>query len=137
MLVSFNCSHFFDSETNNVLNLLCENVVGTAELLPERANEQLIQRTRYKNLSQFESMYIMASLGREILLFTIRYRSYDGLLLIYPDFNCIDVNPYLKETITDSRHLYQYALKNMSTDMRSDDNWSLKGDIEMMANKVP
>lgn len=110
---------------------------GEAELLPEDASEPLIQRTRFRNLNQFESMHIMAHLGREILLFTIKYRSHDGLLLIYPDFNNIDVNPYLKEIVSDSRHLYQYAIENLSTDMRSDDEWSLKADIEMMANKVP
>lgn len=109
---------------------------GVAELLPEDASEQLIQRARFKNLNQFESMYIMAQLGREILLFTIKYRSHDGLLLIYPDFNNIDVNPYTKEIILDSRHLYQYAIGNLSADIRSDDDWSLKADIEMMANKV-
>lgn len=81
-------------------------------------------------------MYIMANLGCEILLFTIKYRSHDGLLLVYPDFNSIDVNPYLKEIVSDSRHLYQYAIENLSTDMRSDDDWSLRADIEMMANKV-
>lgn len=81
-------------------------------------------------------MYIMANLGREILLFTIKYRSHDGLLLIYPDFNNIDVNPYLKEIVSDSRHLYQYAIENLSTEKRSDDDWSLKADIELMANKV-
>lgn len=81
-------------------------------------------------------MHIMADLGREILLFTIKYRSHDGLLLIYPDFNSIDANPYLKEIVSDSRHLYQYAIQNISVDLGSDDDWPLKDDIEMMANKV-
>lgn len=109
---------------------------GDGELMPESMSEQFIQHTRFKNLNQFDSMHIMADLGCEILLFTIKYRSYDGLLLIYPDFNSIDVNPYLKEIKSDSRHLYQYAIENLSTDMRSDHVWSIKEDTETMANKV-
>lgn len=89
----------------------------------------------YKNLGPFESMYILAELEQELQLFTIKYRSADGLLLVYPDFNNIDVNPYLKEINLDSRHLYQYSIENLSNELQNDD-WLLKTDIDAIANKV-
>lgn len=105
------------------------------DLVPDNASMDEIQRVRFKNLGQFECMYIMAGLKEEILLFTIKYRSNDGLLLIYPDLNNIDVNPYLKEIIVDSRNLYQFAMENLSTDCQSG-IIQLKNDIELLANKV-
>lgn len=105
------------------------------DLVPDNANIDEIQRARFKNLGQFECMHIMADLKDEILLFTIKYRSSDGLLLIYPDLNNIDVNPYLKEIIVDSRNLYQFAMENLSMDCQSE-VIQLKNDIELLANKV-
>lgn len=105
------------------------------DLVPDNASIDEIQRVRFKNLGQFECMYIMADLKEEILLFTIKYRSSDGLLLIYPDLNNIDVNPYLKEIIVDSRNLYQFAMENLSMDCQSE-IIQLKNDIELLANKV-
>lgn len=94
-----------------------------------------VQRARYKNLNQFECMYIMADLKEEIILFSIKYRSKDGLLLIYPDLNNIDANPYLKEINFDSRNLYQYSMENLSMDYQNQ-VMQLKTDIELIANKV-
>ena len=108
-------------------------VVG--DFFPEDANVVEIQRARFKNLGQFESMYIMADLKKEILLFSIKYRSSDGLLLIYPDLNNIDINPYLKEIVFDSRNLYQFSMENLSMDCQNE-VIQLKNDIELLANKV-
>lgn len=105
------------------------------DFFPEHINDDEIQRARFKNLGQFECMYIMADLSEEIQLFSIKYRSNDGLLLIYPDLNNIDVNPYLKEIIIDSRHLYQFAMENLSMDYCQNEV-QLKSDIELLANKV-
>lgn len=80
-------------------------------------------------------MHIMADLKEEILLFSIKYRSHDGLLLIYPDLNNIDVNPYLKEINADSRNLYQFAMENLSMDCHSEIT-QLKNDIESLTNRV-
>lgn len=109
--------------------------IQVGDLFPEDINDDEIQRARFKNLGQFECMHIMADLNDGILLFTIKYRSNDGLLLIYPDLNNIDVNPYLKEIIGDSRNLYQFAMENLSMDCQNE-VIQLKSDIELLANKV-
>lgn len=106
------------------------------DFFPDQINDDEIQRARFKNLGQFECMYIMADLSEEIQLFSIKYRSNDGLLLIYPDLNNIDANPYLKEIIIDSRHLYQFAMENLSMDYCQNEVIQLKSDIDSLANKV-
>lgn len=92
-------------------------------------------RARYKNLGRFDKMYIMADLEEEVILVVIKYRPTDGLLLIYPDFNNIETNPYLKEIDADSRHMYQYSIENLSTD-RKQTEWSMRKDMDKLANKV-
>lgn len=109
--------------------------IEVGDIFPDDANDDEIQRARFKNLGQFECMYIMADLKEEIRLFSIKYRSSDGLLLIYPDLNNIDINPYLKEIIVDSRNLYQFAMENLSIDFQSE-VIQLKSDIELLANRV-
>lgn len=104
-------------------------------LIPEEAAIDEIKRFRFKNLGQFESMYIMADLNDEIHLFSIKYRSSDGLLLIYPDLNNIDVNPYLKEINSDTRNLYQFAIENLSMDCHNDIT-QLRNDIDLLTNRV-
>lgn len=106
------------------------------DFFPDHISEDEIYRARFKNLGDFECMYIMADLNEEIQLFSIKYRSSDGLLLIYPDLNNIDANPYLKEIIIDSRHLYQFAMENLSMDYCQNEVIQLKSDIELLANKV-
>lgn len=105
------------------------------DFFPDDTNMDELQRARFKNLGQFECMYIMADLKEEILLFIIKYRSSDGLLLIYPDLNNIDANPYLKEIVFDSRNLYQFAMENLSLDCPNEAA-QLRNDIELLANKV-
>lgn len=106
------------------------------DFFPDHITDDEIQQARFKNLGQFECMHIMADLSEETPLFSISYRSSDGLLLIYPDLNNIDVNPYLKEIIIDSRHLYQFACENLSMDYCQNEAIQLKSDIELLANKV-
>lgn len=77
----------------------------------------------------------MADLEEEVILVVIKYRPSDGLLLIYPDFNNIETNPYLKEIDADSRHMYQYSIENLSTD-RKQTEWSMRKDMDKLANKV-
>lgn len=62
----------------------------------------------------FESMYIMADLDSEVLLFSLRWDATEKLLLIYPDFNCMKINPYYKEIQGDSRQMYHFGIKNLS-----------------------
>lgn len=104
-------------------------------LIPEETAIDEIQRCRFKNLNRFESMFIMADLKDEIHLFSIKYRSSDGLLLIYPDMNNIDVNPYLKEINFDTRNLYQFAMENLSMDCHNEIT-QLKNDIDLLTNRV-
>lgn len=125
---------FLDTKCAHKFCIPILSIVG--DFFPEDANNDEIQRTRFKNLGQFECMYIMADLKKEILLFSIKYRSSDGLLLIYPDLNNIDVNPYLKEIVDrDSRNLHQFSMENLSMDCQNE-VIQLKNDIELLANKV-
>ncbi|XP_055304970.1 tectonic-like complex member Mks1 isoform X2 [Sitodiplosis mosellana] len=132
--------HERDSERNELAECIERygqwenNSEFVGDFFPEDANVDEIQRARFKNLGQFECMYIMADLKKEILLFSIKYRSSDGLLLIYPDLNNIDANPYLKEIVFDSRNLYQFAMENLSMDCQNE-VVQLKNDIELLANK--
>lgn len=124
---------------NSIKHILHEfiffHLILVGDIFPTDANDDDIQRARFKNLGQFECMYIMANMKEEILLFSIKYRSSDGLLLIYPDLNNIDANPYLKEIVHDSRNLYQFSMENLSMDCQSEVS-QLKNDIELLANKV-
>ncbi|KAG4077351.1 hypothetical protein HA402_009752 [Bradysia odoriphaga] len=70
----------------------------------------------FNGLFGFETMYIMADLAVETVLFTISWRSRDGLLIVYPDFNSMSANPYLQEIDSDSKHMFHYALENVSED---------------------
>lgn len=97
--------------------------------------------------SVYETMYVMADLvaSVETVLFTIRWNAREGLLLVYPDFNVIHSNPYLKEINADSRHMYQYSLENLSNaatvveateDVDAADDWQLNSDLQVISNKV-
>lgn len=94
-----------------------------------------------------ETMYVMADLvaSVETVLFIIRWNAREGLLLVYPDFNVIQSNPYLKEINADSRHMYQYSLENLSnattvvvaTEAVDDaDDWQLNSELQVISNKV-
>lgn len=100
----------------------------------DSAESQVI-RSRYKNLAKFDAMYIMAELEQEVVLAVIKYRANDGLLLVYPDFNNIEINPYIKEIDAESRHIYQYSVENLSDERRQPD-WSLKQDLDKLTSKV-
>lgn len=80
-------------------------------------------------------MYIMAELEKEIILAIIKYRPNDGLLIVYPDFNNIEINPYFKEINSDSKHIYQYSIENLCDERRQPD-WSFRNDMDKLASKV-
>ena len=42
---------------------------------------------RFSNIDNFQSMFIFADLESPSVLFSIKYRKDDGLLLVFPDFN--------------------------------------------------
>lgn len=97
--------------------------------------------------SVYETMYVMADLvaSVETVLFIIRWNAGEGLLLVYPDFNVIHSNPYLKEINADSRHMYQYALENLSNSTKAvvatedgdtADDWQLNSELQVISNKV-
>lgn len=122
----------FSSLRNN-----CENTTESSDefisdkksIIFESPNDEII-KNRYKNLTNFETMHVMADLDEEVVLFTIKWRSADRLLIIYPDFNEINTNPYFIEIDSDSRHMYHYGIKNLSKAVRND--WQLK-ELEMIS----
>uniref|UniRef100_A0A182FLU1 Uncharacterized protein n=2 Tax=Anopheles albimanus TaxID=7167 RepID=A0A182FLU1_ANOAL len=61
--------------------------------------------------SKVQSMYLMADLGKEVLLFSIHWYTDHGLLQVYPDFNNLNVNPYYQEIRGSSLQMYHYALE--------------------------
>ncbi|XP_050093850.1 uncharacterized protein LOC126576586 [Anopheles aquasalis] len=61
--------------------------------------------------SKVQSMYLMADLGKEVLLFSIHWYTEHGLLQVYPDFNSLNVNPYYQEIRGSSLQMYHYALE--------------------------
>ncbi|XP_055599113.1 tectonic-like complex member Mks1 [Uranotaenia lowii] len=63
---------------------------------------------------EFEQMYVMADLGSEICLFSIQWNEKEHTLLVYPDFNCMEINPYYKEIQGDSRQMYHFGLQNLT-----------------------
>ena len=77
-------------------------------------NMDKLNGSMQKNNDNVECMYIAADLNPITILFTIKWHNNDGLLTIYPDFNLIDENPYLQEIYSDSLHMYQYAIENVS-----------------------
>lgn len=87
----------------------------------------------FKGIFGFETMYIMADLAVETILFTIRWRQRDGLLIVYPDFNLIATNPYLQEIDSGTKHMFHYAMENLSEDYIDDPN-EIKKEIEVISH---
>lgn len=104
-----------------------ENVSGDLVTSKGDGKERL-----FKGIFGFETMYIMADLAVETILFTIRWRSTDGLLIVYPDFNLLAINPYLQEIDADTKHLFHYAMENLSEDNNHNEN-RMKEDIEVIS----
>ncbi|XP_053683794.1 tectonic-like complex member MKS1 [Sabethes cyaneus] len=63
--------------------------------------------------TDFENMFVMADLDGEILLFSIKWNPQERILLVFPDFNCMKINPYYKEIQGDSRQMYHFGIKNL------------------------
>lgn len=49
------------------------------------------------------------------ILFKITWLPNDGTLILYPDFNNYEVNPYYIEIDSDSRNMFHYGIKNISS----------------------
>lgn len=65
-----------------------------------------------------DSMFIMADIKTEVVLFTLKWNSRENILLVYPDFNCMNINPYYKEVQGDSRQMYHFGIKNLSSKLK-------------------
>lgn len=87
----------------------------------------------FKGIFGFETMHIMADLVVETILFTIRWRSRDGLLIVYPDFNVIETNPYLQEIDSDTKQMFHYAMENFSEDHDRDED-RINKEIEVVSH---
>lgn len=109
----------------NVENLKKEEEAGKNEEDPNKnpesdeiffneTVENLINQEKYSDLNNFETMYICADLDPTTLLFVIKYRKQDGLLLVYPDFNKNDENPYLLKIDKNSKQLFHFTIENLS-----------------------
>lgn len=87
----------------------------------------------FQGIFGFETMYIMADLAVETILFTISWRSRDGLLIVYPDFNLIGTNPYLQEIDSDTKLMFHYAMENLSEDCDHNEG-QMKKEIEVISH---
>lgn len=105
----------------------------------EICSEELITTNNKDRLvgvnDNFTVMYIMVEFEIEQILFLIKYRKYDGLLIIYPDFNDIGQNSYLIEVDSDSRHLYHYSITNLSNQIQLNESSNVD-EIKLISNKV-
>lgn len=108
-----------------------ENLTG--DLIASKISGEKGKERLFKGIFDFETMYIMADLAVETILFTIRWRSKDGLLIVYPDFNSIAANPYLQEIDSDTKHMFHYALENLSEDYNNDDD-HMKKEIAVISH---
>lgn len=126
----------FDADDDKKLNELVQRV---NELDEESLSGDLIaskgggKERLFQGIFGFETMYIMADFAVETILFTIRWRSRDGLLIVYPDFNSIATNPYLQEIHTDTKHLFHYALENLSEDYANNED-HITNEIEVISH---
>lgn len=112
----------------NVNDLDDESVSGDLIDMKAEGKERL-----FKGIFGFETMYIMGDLGLEKVLFTIHWRSRDGLLIIYPDFNSIALNPYLQEIDSSTKHMFHFAMENVSEDCDHDED-QIKKEIEVISH---
>lgn len=87
----------------------------------------------FKGTFGFETMHIMADLAVETILFTIRWRPRDGLLIVYPDFNLIATNPYLQEIDSDTKQMFHYAMENLSENKDHNED-QIKKEIEVISH---
>lgn len=60
----------------------------------------------------------MVELNTEVVLIIINYRKADGLLVIYPDFNNIQSNPYILEIDADTKQMYHFGFEDISTKIK-------------------
>ncbi|XP_053947953.1 tectonic-like complex member Mks1 [Anastrepha ludens] len=59
-------------------------------------------------------MYVYAAISPDTQLLSLVWQPLMRQLHIYPDFNDFEANPYYLEIDTDYRHLYAYAIRNVS-----------------------
>lgn len=71
---------------------------------------------RPKGDDDYVIMRVMADLieNVETVLFTITWKANERLLLVFPDFNNLLTNPYVKDIDSDRRQLYRYSIENIS-----------------------
>uniref|UniRef100_A0A182NNA2 Meckel syndrome type 1 protein n=1 Tax=Anopheles dirus TaxID=7168 RepID=A0A182NNA2_9DIPT len=81
----------------------------------DQDNRNQRQQSLHKD-SNLQSMYLMADLGREVLLFSITWSPDEQIMTVYPDFNHISTNPYYHEMRESNLHMYHYALERCTPD---------------------
>lgn len=128
---SFDADDKKSSEFIQRINELDDEETASGDLITTKAADGKDQL--FKGMFGFETMHIMADLAVETILFTIRWRSRDGLLIVYPDFNLIGTNPYLQEIDSDTKHMFHYAMENLSEDYDHDDE-QIKKEIEVISH---
>ncbi|XP_075158415.1 Meckel syndrome, type 1 [Haematobia irritans] len=68
----------------------------------------------YHFTEPYEVMYVYASLNPDTQILQLTWYRDQNLLLIYPDFNNFQLDPYHIELDTDYRHLYAYGIEDAS-----------------------
>lgn len=76
-------------------------------------NQNILQHSKFLENQATEKMFIYAELP-DLQLVCLEWNVEKKLLYIYPDFNNFENNPYFIEIDTDYRHLYTYAVENVS-----------------------
>ncbi|KFB43483.1 AGAP004735-PA-like protein [Anopheles sinensis] len=62
-----------------------------------------------------QSMYLMADLGEDVLMFSIQWFPKEGILLVYPDFNRMCIDPYYHEVRGSNLQMYHYSLEKCTS----------------------
>lgn len=92
-----------------------DNFTPSEELLCHTESKRSIPyKKETPDPNEEEVMYVYASLSPDVLLFEVRWRAKEGVLIVCPDFNDCEDNPYYIEIDSDYRHLYSYTVKNTS-----------------------
>ncbi|XP_053665779.1 tectonic-like complex member Mks1 [Anopheles marshallii] len=82
----------------------------------DQDNRNRMQQQQQQSLgtpTKTQSMYLMADLGHEVLLFSIIWCPDEGILTVFPDFNHMTTNPFYHEMRETNLHMYHYALERL------------------------
>ncbi|XP_058122744.1 uncharacterized protein LOC131293677 [Anopheles ziemanni] len=95
---------------SNMPSMLFTYVEGD-NFSPDDLDNQTQHRLTDVLLVDKQSMYLMADLGEDVLMFSIQWFPKEGMLLVYPDFNRMSIDPYYHEVRGSNLQMYHYSLE--------------------------